>query len=445
MRLLLLGMVAIFCSSAATPEEQALQISLDIQARHTPFGTILNPYYVSPVSSEVQTYTRCGDSAIWTGHWLASEAFRYKVTRSSESLDAAKRALRAIRLLVEVTGSNNLLARCALRTDSPFSAGPRSEEKSHGEYLGKFENTDYYWIGNTSRDQYLGVFFGLSAAYESIADPSIRETITDLATRLLDRLIAKNWAIVMPDGDISTVFWLRPDQELAIRQVGRQVNPDRFGKGYEDKRRDTGGLNIIMAFEASDENGSYFKFNLNAISWYTLIHLEEPESPKRSEYLSAYRVFRNAVVNHGNAFFNVVDRALTGPEARRDAETLDLMSQWLLRPKRDPFIDLRGKYRACGENRACDPIPVVERVSTDFLWQRSPFQLYGGGTGQIESPGIDYILPYWMGRAFELDFNLLAVSAASGRPGLAPDSIATIYGSGFTEGSQIRVTDSAGS
>ena len=32
--------------------------------------------------------------------------------------------------------------------------------------------------------------------------------------------------------------------------------------------------------------------------------------------------------------------------------------------------------------------------------QRSPVQLAGGGNGDIETAGIDYILPYWMGRYY---------------------------------------------
>jgi hypothetical protein len=59
-------------------------------------------------------------------------------------------------------------------------------------------------------------------------------------------------------------------------------------------------------------------------------------------------------------------------------------------------------YPACDTDRACDPIPVHERTNTDFLWQRSPFQLSGGGAGTIETAAIDYILPYWMARHYGL-------------------------------------------
>ena len=70
---------------AQTLEEHALRISQNIQARHMPFGTILNPLYASATSTELVTYTRCGDSAIWTGHYLAAEAFRYFVLERGEA------------------------------------------------------------------------------------------------------------------------------------------------------------------------------------------------------------------------------------------------------------------------------------------------------------------------------------------------------------------------
>ena len=40
------------------------------------------------------------------------------------------------------------------------------------------------------------------------------------------------------------------------------------------------------------------------------------------------------------------------------------------------------------------------RPATDFIWQRNPFNLVGGGYGTVEGPGIDYILPYWMARYY---------------------------------------------
>jgi hypothetical protein len=64
------------------------------------------------------------------------------------------------------------------------------------------------------------------------------------------------------------------------------------------------------------------------------------------------------------------------------------------------FSTNAGQFVPCGPNEACQPLPVQDRVTTDFLWQRDPFALAGGGEGDIETAGIDYILPYWMGRYY---------------------------------------------
>lgn len=441
-RLLLLVVFCALFASAQSFESHALRISQGIQERHLPFGTVLSPMFPLDTSDEIVGYTRCGDSAIWTGHYLAAETFRYTVTRSAEALQAARKAIRGIASLVTVTGGDRLLARCVVPADSPFEAGPRSEERNNGEFQGSIGGVNYFWFGNTSRDQYLGAMFGLSVAYEHLVED--RDAIRAIVTPLVDRLLEKNWSVVMPDGNTSTVFWLRPDQQLAMLQIARQVNLQRFGPAYEDLRRSAIGIGLPISLEALDDHGSYYKFNLDAIALYSLLRLEE-ESPRRSDYIATYRTFRSIVAGHGNAFFNVIDRALVGPNSQRDSETAKLMAQWLQRPDRDFYVDLRAKYTNCGEDRACSPIPVPERVRTDFLWQRSPFLLFGGGSGRIEGPGIDFILPYWMGRHYGIDFAPMAVSAASGAPVIAADSLASIFGVGLPSAdARLRIRDSAG-
>jgi hypothetical protein len=130
-----------------------------------PFGTILDPIFAAPDSDEIIGYTHCGDSAIWTGHYLAAEAFHYKVTGSLDALDNVRAALGGLESLLDVTGTN-LLSRCLISMSSPFAQAIIQEEASHGIY----QNTEFgwYWIGGTSRDQYSGVFFGLGVAYDLV-------------------------------------------------------------------------------------------------------------------------------------------------------------------------------------------------------------------------------------------------------------------------------------
>jgi uncharacterized protein (TIGR03437 family) len=126
----------------------------------------------------------------------------------------------------------------------------------------------------------------------------------------------------------------------------------------------------------------------------------------------------------------MIDRELNGPDATRDAETLTLLDQWLQRPKRDPYFNWEGVLPSCNSpDEACSPVPVPQRPPTDFLWQRDPFNLMGGGFGTVEGAGIDYILPYWMARYYGTIAGGDSVgSAASGSTTVSAESIASYYG-----------------
>ena len=403
--LTLLGCILANYRTVQASEPDALAISQNIQTLHMPYGTILDPVFASgdpasPEHMQIVGYGRAGDSAIWTGHYLAAEAFRFHVTRSPEALDNAWRALLGIRSLLDITGSD-ILARCLIPVDSPYAAAIQQHEAGHGIYFSSLEGRSYFWIGNTSRDQYSGVMFGLGVAFDFIDEPAVRDVIRSIVTRILNYLLRRGWNVVMPDGRISTTFLHRPDQQLSFLQIGRRVNSSRFGLIYAVYRSVYAPWVVgPIAFDNGDDHRSYFKFNLNYINLYNLIRLEEAGSPFLRLYLNAYNMLRQRTAQHGNAHFNMVDRALRGEHAERDDETRLLLDLWLRRSRRDYEVDLRWKYVECDTNRACLPVPVDERPNTDFLWQRTPFQLSGGGAGTIETAGIDYILSYWMARHY---------------------------------------------
>ncbi len=388
-------------TSAQASERDARSVSDNIQKRHLPYGTILDPVFASPGSDEIVSYARAGDSAIWTGHYLAAEAFRYRVTASPDAFNSLKKAIASLRALVDVTGTD-LLARCLVPVDSPYAEAIRQEENRHGIYPSTLNGRSYFWIGNTSRDQYSGVFFGLGVAYSMVEDAEVRSSISGLVTRMLEFLLRRGWVVVMPDGSISTVFTGHADQRLSFLQIGRLANPARFDIDYRNESFLSSSLvSVPIAFDVLDEHTSYFKFNLDTINLYNLIRLET-DALYRDRYMAAYDLLRRTTDDHGNAHFNMIDHALKGANPGRDAETRRLMDEWLKRHGRDDYLDWRNdpRYPACGGDRACRPIPIPDRIRTDFLWQRSPFLLFGGGNGTIGSAGIDYILPYWMGRYY---------------------------------------------
>lgn len=394
----LISLLVALSLTAAEPD--AVLLNQQLRARHLPYGMILDPIFATPESDEIVNYTRCGDSAIWTGHYLAAQSFRYAVTQDSEALAEILALLEGIRALVQVTGPG-LLARCTFPETSPYAKMITDEERSHGYSIGAVNGEGWIWIGNTSRDQYAGIIFGLNAAWELVPDPEVQSRAAALVTEMLEFLLDNNWFVNMPDGRTSTVFIGRPDQQLSLLRVGSRVNPERFEQAYRAAADSSSFLvSLPIAIEVRELHDSYFKFNLDYIHFWNLLGPGNDEESIRVNYKRAYDTLRRATAGHGNAHFNMIDRAINGPDDMRDAETRQMLEDWLTRPRRDFRVDLSSELAACGANRACQPIPVAKRVTTDFLWQRSPFQLTGGGAGFVESSGIDYLLPYWMGRYY---------------------------------------------
>ena len=383
-------------------------ISKNIRALHLPYGTLADPGFASPDSTSsdfttVVSYNRTGDGAIWTGHYLAAESYRYAVTQSADALDAVRAALAGLQSLVDVTTplDPDVLARSWVPQSSQYLGKIRADEGHNGMYASIYNGQPVYWIGNTSRDQYAGVFFGLAVVYDLVPDAALQSQAAALVSRLLDYLLAHEWSVVMPDGSYATTFVGRPDEQLTLLQIGRHVNPAKYEAPYTAFAAANASLvPLPIRTECADTYGSYFKFNLDYISLFDLVRLEPAASPFLIFYNNAYSILRQCTAKHQNAHFNMIDRALRGPNGGRDRNTNDYLGLWLLRSRRDYYTDVSSKYTACGANEACGIVAVNDRPNTDFLWQRSAQLLYGGGDGTIETAGIDYLLPYWMGRYY---------------------------------------------
>lgn len=421
-------------------DADALAISATIQSRHIPFGTLLDPIYAAPASDQIVGYTRCGDSALWTGAYLAAESFRYKVTRSADALQNLKGALASLTALSAVTGDNRL-ARCMVLSSWPYAAGIASEEASNTIH----QNPPWIWVDNTSRDQVVGAFFGLGVAFDLVDDPAVKAGASDLATLLIGYISRHQWS---PNDDITSTFQIRPEELQMLLQVARHVNPANTVSGPLIVPPVNTGVDLDTS-----GNSSYFKFDLDYMSFYQLVQLQN-----NGDNRLAYAELRSYTKTHQNAFFNMVDRALNGPDATRDAETRTLLDQWLQRPKRDVYVDLSSKVALCGSD-ACSPIPVPLRPPATFLWEVSPFQVKGGGSGIIESSGVDYILPYWMARYYGVLNGGVVQSAAAPGAGIAAGSLASVYGQALASttataqsqplplslgGVSLSVTDSSG-
>jgi len=93
------------------------------------------------------------------------------------------------------------------RSDVKFLNGPCEPEHdchlvTEVPYAGNF------WKGNTSSDQYLGWWYGISHAYDLLldqpADEPVRRRIRQAVKRVIGTLRQEDYLIVDPDGTVST-------------------------------------------------------------------------------------------------------------------------------------------------------------------------------------------------------------------------------------------------
>jgi hypothetical protein len=165
-----------------------------------------------------------------------------------------------------------------------------------------------------------------------------------------------------PNDDISNTFELRPEQLQMLLQVARHVNPaNRIHGPFVVPPVQVGVLVDVQ------NNDSYFKFNLDFMTFYNLVRLQN-----NGDNREAYQIVRDYTSAHQNAFFDVVDLALNGSDDHRDEKIRTLLDQWLQRQARDSYVDLSSTVPVC-RNDACLPVPVPQRPPADFLWQDNPF------------------------------------------------------------------------
>ena len=416
-------------------------VELKLRQAHIPHGTLLMARMDTPandtwldaytntgrgVQGSVVAYNDGGDSAIWTGHYLAAESYRYALTGSSEALDNVGHTLKGIGALLDVNGGTGLLARVAAPESSLMGQRILSD--------GVFRQAQLYgetWVGRQggngiSRDQYSGVFFGLGLAYEHV--PAARLDAERRVKQMLDYLIAHDWYVdedrpPLQAGSTSfPTFWFGVEyQKLAFLLTGHRMDPARYSAelaaaGPLTKLSWFGAWTGVLGLE------SYYKYNLSHIGLHTYFRLET-DPGRWQDMRRAYAIIERYVGHHRNAHFDLIQTSID-PSAQVDLfpSTREALRQFLGMCHRDvapPVVDLsgvtwvtlptfghstRGGTLSLGGSTAqypTEPLPMqLRQPGGDFIWQRDPFSpaTPNGGDAYVEKNGLDLLLPYWMGR-----------------------------------------------
>ena len=402
---------------------------------HQPYyGNTVGAYFTDDSYTDVAYYFETNDSCIWTGTYLAAQAFRYVVTGDEQAKTNAIRIAEALDGNLHITGRPGFIARYRALQDPQVMPGdcdtdPECHIVDEGPYAGDF------WRGNTSRDQYTGWFLGMGVAYDLIDDEDMREMIRDDVIEVLDDLIAHKWLIVDADGWPTTKAPnVLMTQKMAWTLIGYHLTGyDRYKQALQKWIRNDRRIFLrLLNISGMNRYTQYFGNNLSHENFYSLLRLARVYfSPDDYEFIQD--VFDNQVhtftrLSH-NALFTAVHmtQGLYEPEERDDpyqAQLEEDLTDFMPPPKYDYFADPQGVLDPVSvflddlmeqfpflqeimgdvDPQALNPFPVDEQCAKDFQWQGNPFKIGPCGAEQPlqVNAGVDYIVAYWMSAYHQL-------------------------------------------
>ena len=409
--------------------EKALLYSQNFQDFHSPaFGCSLEVDFDPDEESLDILYHDQGDSTIWTGNYVAAESYRYAVTKDPQAKEFGLRSVECLLAMEEVSGKPGFIARWVGPAEPPFLVGDCNPEKdchiiTEGPYAGN------YWKGNTSSDQYLGWWYGVSHAYEflleSPADEPLRQRIRDAMSRVLNTLRSEDYLIIDPDGTVSTAGpEIVGNEALAFHLVAA----DAVGGYYKDIMPTVYSEQafnfMILTWYPITRWYQYYAFHLGHMAMHMMLR-HEKDSSSLEFYRKMHRERLYTLIAHTEQV--MFDYIAFGEMAVEQEPAILSADRQALHafpdpPKRriqpaqgpfeyDPMVDTLNEIIDCLEEllgsdignvgpQAKDPFPIEERCVSGFRWQTRPYEICGGSDPAFEYPGEDYLIAYWLGRYY---------------------------------------------
>jgi hypothetical protein len=427
---------------AAQLQNSALTLGDEIEAYRTPFGPIIeqhfdtaysgtwldsltNPHFTPGTATFPHAY---GDSGEMTGQYLASLAFQYATTKNPTTKARGLRMLNVLRTLLTMRHDAGIGELGSMnRSIMPLSyltpdQRPPTTYTSGNDYAAMYNGQLYSFTDYQSRDEYLGLFYGLSIAYDLFDDPAMKANAQTSIEMALDYLLAHGWTWRRKDGSLGEHWQGSLDQQYAWILAGYHGNPAKYQAAHDQYKGFTDILWVGYWIAVMDPYYQYYKFQLGSGSIYTLLRLETDPAAWQRAY-QAVAIQRNYIGHHLNPHFNNVYMAFdSSSKARLGAENANLLTRWLHALRRRTRVDISNDptiptmdYTPPVNTTALPgsgPAPTIKiskypltpevRIGQGFLWSCSPFELNpgypAGPDAYIEGETLDFVLPYWQSR-----------------------------------------------
>lgn len=218
--LLGISLLATFLSAgqlfAGPLAEKAVKFDALIAEQHIPRGLVVN---LQPAGEgKSLRYRSSGDSTIWTGAYIASQVYRYRVASDTAALANIEKCLRAFIQLHDMAGRQGFIGR---------AYGTREELGNGADIMDGIGSYSHLCFkADTSRDQYTGIFMGCALAWPYLRDEELRNELRSMIGIVARNLMHNNLALkVEINGFSPSTFNLNPDYAYQDR-----ITPEEWAR-----------------------------------------------------------------------------------------------------------------------------------------------------------------------------------------------------------------------
>lgn len=181
---------------------------------------------------DVEVWHSGENDGLFSGLYLAAEAFRYGATRDPEALEAINLLLEGEKNRMDITGVDGIFTRQMIPPGVDGIACPADPaeyipdvEKDDNQWVrvessgcvatydgalwvesghcGLDDFAGWCWLDNVSKDEYAGHMFALGVLYKLVDDPQVQATVKDLLAKVGNHLVDTRMQFTDWDGRVT--------------------------------------------------------------------------------------------------------------------------------------------------------------------------------------------------------------------------------------------------
>ncbi len=376
----------------------------------------------------------------FTAQYLAMESLRWAVTKDPEARRHADLAYDALEFLETVTQVPGFFARTVVpstwtqmadanHTMTPEEYAERRvrdpRTKRVDERWRLSADGKWLWKGDTSSDEMVGQMFGYYFYFTLAADDEHKERVRAHVRRIVDYIVDNGYVIRDLDGQPTRWGVWAPEsvkgdpdwrvegvnktfEVLSFLKVAYVVTGDaKYQHEFEKLIREHGYAEIARhpkSYGRSER--THIQDNLIAMSTPGLL-LSETNPELHATFMEGITWAYRTVENDQNPFFNFI-YGMAGGKDLHLQESVEFL--------RDQPLDLRQWTidNSAREDLKLVREPMLDPLQTDRMlppsergvmrWDKNPWAAISGDftdpDGRLESSGVFWLLPYWMGRYY---------------------------------------------